>query len=109
MNIIDTMAFQLKALKIPFEREYLFHPERKWRLDFAAPLNKIGIEVHGGIYVGGRHTRGKGFEKDREKMNEAQLLGWTVIEVTADHVLYGHALKWVERALGEARLQAVEE
>lgn len=101
MTPIQQLAFQLKALKIPFEPEYPFHPTRKWRLDFAIPLDKIGIEVHGGVFSQGRHTRGKGFTEDREKMNEAQIMGWKVIEVTAEHITSGKALQWIERALGK--------
>lgn len=108
MNAVQQLAFQLKALKIPFEPEYAFHPERKWRLDFAIPPDKIGIEVHGAVYSQGRHTRGKGFTGDREKMNEALILGWRVIEVTAEHIQNGKALEWVERALGRERLRALE-
>jgi hypothetical protein len=100
MNAVQQLAFQLKALKIQFESEFIFHPERKWRLDFALPLDKIGIEVHGGVFSQGRHTRGAGFTNDREKMNEALILGWRVIEVTAEHIKSGQALRWIERALG---------
>ena len=28
------LVIQLKALKIEFEREFKFHPKRKWRADF---------------------------------------------------------------------------
>lgn len=107
MTPSQELAFQLYALKIPFEQEFVFHPQRKWRLDFAIPVNKIGIEVHGGIYrvskrnpERGRHTRGKGFTEDREKMNEAAILGWRVIEVTPEHIRNGKAIGWIERVLG---------
>lgn len=100
MNAVQQLALHLAARKIPFEIEYQFHPERRWRLDFAIPRAKIGIEVHGGVFSQGRHTRGKGFTSDREKMNEAQILGWRVIEVTAEHISSGQALRWIERALG---------
>lgn len=99
-NPVSQLAFQLKVVGIPFECEFVFHPERRWRLDFAIPLDKIGIEVHGGVFAQGRHTRGAGFTNDREKMNEAQILGWRVIEVTAEHIKSGKALQWIERALG---------
>jgi len=42
---------------------------------------RVAVEVHGGVHAGGRHTRGQGFINDREKMNEAQLLGWIVLEM----------------------------
>lgn len=67
-------------------REYRFHPKRKWLFDFAFPMHNLAIEVEGGIWTGGRHTRGKGFEADCEKYLEAALLGWTVLRLTAKQI-----------------------
>ena len=44
-------------LKIEVVKEYLFHPTRKWRFDYAIPDHKIALEVEGGVWTGGRHTR----------------------------------------------------
>jgi len=88
----------LKDLPEPVT-ELTFHPTRKWRFDYAWPEYGVALEVHGGIWSGGRHTRGTGFINDREKMNEAQLLGWTVIEVAPKHVDDGSAERWVKEAL----------
>lgn len=63
--------------------EHKFHPSRKWKFDFAHPPTKTAIEIEGGIWTGGRHTRGKGFEGDCEKYNEATLLGWRVFRLTS--------------------------
>ena len=62
-----------------FEREYRFHPERKWRFDFANPHMKVAVEIEGGAFSGGRHTRGAGFVADCEKYNQATVLGWRVL------------------------------
>jgi very-short-patch-repair endonuclease len=62
--------------------EYRFHPTRKWRFDFAWPENKRAMEVEGGVWTGGRHTRGSGFLKDCEKYNAAASLGWRVFRFT---------------------------
>lgn len=80
-----------------YQKEVLFHPVRKWRFDYAWPNLKIAVEIHGGIHSGGRHTRGGGFVEDREKMNEAQLLGWIVLEVAPDHLKKMRTM--VERAM----------
>lgn len=62
--------------------EHRFHPTRRWRFDRAHLPTKTAIELEGGIWIQGRHTRGQGFENDTEKYNTAQLLGWTVFRLT---------------------------
>ena len=69
--------------------EFQFHPERKWRFDYALPDHKIAIEIHGGTRKQGRHVRPEGFANDREKMNAAQALGWFVLEITDVHIAEG--------------------
>lgn len=81
-----------------YTTELQFHPTRKWRFDYAWAGQKIAVEVHGGVYRQGRHTRGEGFTTDREKMNEAALLGWTVIEVTPEHIKSGQLREWLTKA-----------
>jgi len=73
------------------EREFRFHPTRKWRADFAHLPSRTLIEIEGGIYVNGRHNRAAGFAADLEKYLEAALAGWRVIrlgpkELDADHL-----------------------
>lgn len=94
------LAQELKWLKLPQpEREYVFARPRKWRFDFAWPTVKLAVEVEGGIYVTGRHSRGAGFEADCEKYNEAALHDWLVLRVTPDQIKDGRAIVWIERAL----------
>lgn len=64
--------------------EWPFHPERKWRFDYARPDLKIAIEVDGGVFTGGRHSGGVGQVKDMEKCNNACALGWLVYHITPD-------------------------
>lgn len=66
--------------------EYRFSNERKWRFDFAHPDSKTAIEIEGGHWSGGRHTRGSGFCKDCEKYNAAALDGWTVFRLTGQMI-----------------------
>ena len=70
----------------PPESEVRFHPERRWRFDFAFIEQKIAIELEGGIWIGGRHQTGKGFQGDCEKYNQATILGWRVLRYTADDI-----------------------
>lgn len=62
--------------------EHRFDPSRRWRFDFAIPAHKVAIEVEGGVFTNGRHTRGKGFIGDMEKYNRAVELGWFLIRIT---------------------------
>lgn len=94
----DELCLQIRALQLPTpQREYRFHPKRRWRFDLCWPTHKIACEVEGGVYAQGRHTRGKGFENDCEKYNEATLDGWRVLRVTTGQVNRGEAINWIER------------
>jgi very-short-patch-repair endonuclease len=57
------------------ERDYVFHPERAWQMDFAWPAIKLCVELDGR----GRHQTVDGVRKDCEKHNEAVRLGWRVL------------------------------
>jgi hypothetical protein len=46
----------------------------------------VAIEIEGGVWTGGRHTRGSGFVADCEKYNAAAMAGWTVFRLTAEQV-----------------------
>ena len=47
-----------------WEREYRFHPTRKWPFDFAWPGAMLAVEIDGATWAHGKHTRGSGYEKD---------------------------------------------
>jgi very-short-patch-repair endonuclease len=79
--------------------EYRFDDRRRWRFDFAWPDRQIALEVEGGTWTAGRHTRGRGYEADLEKYNEAALAGWTVVRVTTGMVEDGRAIALLERVL----------
>lgn len=95
------LGIQLKALRIAFEREYKFHSERKWRADFHLVGKMILVEVEGGIWSGGRHTRGKGYIGDMEKYNAATMLGYQVIRFSTEQVKSGLAIQQIEKMVGD--------
>ena len=64
------------------EREFKFHPVRKWRADFVDHATRTLIEVEGGAHRG-RHTSVSGFFKDAEKYLEAWHCGYTVLRITS--------------------------
>src|SRR3989304_3212831 len=84
-DLEDTFLFYWKVHAPdmpPPEREARLNPDRRWRYDLTWPEWKVAVELHGSVYQRGRHTRGAGFEKDREKMNWATSSGWCVLEYT---------------------------
>lgn len=88
--------------------EYRFHPTRKWRFDFAWPYKTpslagcvgVSLEIDGGVWARGRHTRGKGFIADQEKMNAAIELGWAVLRCVPADVKSGAIFTTLKRFLG---------
>ena len=64
------------------EKEFVFHPGRRWRADFAHIPSRTLIEIEGGIWIHGRHNRAEGFLADIEKYFEAALAGWTVLRLS---------------------------
>lgn len=99
-----SFASQAEAQGIQMESEYRFHPTRRWRFDFAIPDVLLGIEIEGGTWVSGRHSRGPGFEKDCEKYSEAAILGWRVLRFNNHMVNDGRAVEYLMRALAYERL-----
>lgn len=74
VNISDTSsdmftALCLSELGINVVKEYRFCQRRKWRFDYAAPQHRVALEVEGGVWSRGRHTRPQGFLGDMEKYN----------------------------------------
>jgi len=55
------------------------------RVDFAGIDKKIAIEIEGGTWVFGRHSRGTGFTNDCNKYNWLTMRGWKVLRYTTDH------------------------
>jgi hypothetical protein len=96
----DTLTAVIRAAGLPAPiREHRFAPPRRWRFDYAWPAHRIALEVEGGIWTGGRHVRGRGYEADCEKYSEAALRGWRVLRVTPAMLNDGRALAILERAM----------
>ena len=78
-NPVIVLAYWRSAGLPAARTEYRFHPGRKWRFDFAFTPYQVALEVQGGIFVHGRHTRGAAMLKEWEKINAAAVLGWRVL------------------------------
>lgn len=81
--------------------EHRFHPPRRWRFDYAIPHPdyRIAVEFNGSVWTQGRHTRGQGYINDREKINQAQIDGWLVLELTSEMVKSGKAYEMIQQAI----------
>lgn len=114
---IMKLMCQAHGIPIP-EAEYPFnklspYPARSktgrirlWRLDFAWPkeahdlYSPVALEIDGGVWTGGRHTRGQGYIGDMEKFNEAVLQGWMCLHCTPTQLKTFEIAPLIKRALG---------
>jgi len=100
----ETLALHIRAAGLPApEREFVFHPIRKFRLDFAWPERRIGVEVQG-LGRGGRmggHQTAAGMRRDCEKTNLADAMGWRVLLFTTGQVRDLSAIKVLQQVFGE--------
>ncbi len=62
----------------------LFHETRGWLFDFAWVDRLVALEIQGGSFIRGRHSRGTGMTEDYKKNNAALVLGWRVFYATTD-------------------------
>lgn len=76
-----------------YQREYRAVKGRKWRADFAWPDQMVIVEIQGGVFSRGRHTRGAGYTADRRRQNALTAEGWRVFEATPEMVRTGEILK----------------
>jgi hypothetical protein len=82
-------------------REYKFHAQRKWRIDyyFQTPSTRLALEVEGGIYTQGRHTRGSGFVKDIEKYNAITMQGIVLLRTSPKNLLSYSTIQQIKHTI----------
>jgi hypothetical protein len=90
--------FSAAGLPAP-TREHRFEPSRKWRLDLAWPAHRLALEVEGGVWMAGRHTRGSGYLRDVAKYNRLAVLGWRLLRCTPETLYEAETLELVRSAL----------
>ena len=86
MKADDIIRLLLQESDLFYRTEYRFAAGRQWRFDFCLPDYRIAIEIEGGTWTDGRHTRGKGYQADCLKYNAAALDGWTVLRYPATYI-----------------------
>jgi len=113
-----TLALQLRALRAPepiteyrFAAHHVGGPGKglrdrlraaglqDWRFDAAWPALMLAVEIEGGAWTGGRHTRGAGFEADLVKYGAAQLLGWTIYRCGSSLIKSGQAADMIMKLI----------
>lgn len=80
--------------------QYRFVPGRLYRLDRAFPDRLVAVEIQGGLWVNGAHSRGSGVERDCVKLSIAAALGWRVLPISKAMIESGQAVELLSKALG---------
>ncbi len=97
---IDPLALLCRAHGLPQPiREHRFDAVRRWRFDYSWPDRLVAVEQNGGVWTSGRHTRGAGYLKDCEKLNQAQVLGWIVLQFSPQQIQNGDCLPVLKEVL----------
>jgi hypothetical protein len=71
------------------KKEHKFAEGRRFRFDYFT--SGVAIELEGGVWVRGRHTRPSGFLNDMEKYNLAASMGILVFRVPSHDI----STKWL--------------
>lgn len=90
------LELHLGELGLRFIPEFRFCAHRKWRFDYYIGRNEA-IEIEGGIFSRGRHTRGVGYQKDLEKYRTAAAMGYRVFRFSTQEVLDGTAREFLKK------------
>ncbi len=74
---------------------------RLWRIDwyFEGNGRKVALEVEGGVFTGGRHTRATGFMGDMEKYNAMAARGILLLRTTPDQLLTNQTIELLQQAI----------
>jgi hypothetical protein len=78
---------------------YEVSERRRWRIDFAWPAQRLGVEIDGGSYIAGAHSRGPQTTRDNLKRCEMAIDGWRLLRIDGTMIRHGVALAMVRRAL----------
>src|SRR5690349_20179512 len=84
-HLEERFALMLLGMGISrdFVREYRFDPKRRWRCDFFSKRARLCVELEGGIWIQGGHTRGARFQNNVEKYNAIQCAGLRLLRYTS--------------------------
>jgi hypothetical protein len=100
-KLVDEVLGWINVLSLPkpvLEHQFAA-PVRRWQFDMCWPDRKLAVEIEGGLFIRGRHSRGATYEKDAEKYNTAALMGWTVLRFGPKGIKSGYAIETIRKAL----------
>lgn len=80
-------------------KELRFHPDRRWRFDYAFPEHKVAVEIDGAVWTLGRHNRPKGYLADLEKLNTAASMGWRVLRFSTDDRFLAKTRELIDKSI----------
>jgi len=107
----DCFIFHANAMKLPhYEREYRFAAHhvglgkgirqrlkdadmQDWRYDFFFPDSKLAVEINGGNWVQGRHTRADALQSEYRKEYASDVCGHVLIKFDGEMVKSGEAIQ----------------
>lgn len=81
------------------EGQHRFVPGRQYRFDRCWPVQLVAVEIQGGLWVNGAHSRGSGVERDCLKLSMAAALGWRVLPISKAMIESGQAISLIRQAL----------
>lgn len=79
--------------------EHIFCPGRRWKFDYAWPMKGVALEVQGGLFIQGRHSRGPALLKEHEKLNAGAVRGWRILYCIPQQLLTLQLAETIRAAL----------
>lgn len=89
----------------PLQKEVPLIPKRKFRFDFVHQFSKTAIEINGGNWVNGRHTRASALGKEYEKINLAQMEGYRLFLLNNEMI----TPEWLHKIYESIKFYSVKE
>ncbi len=96
-KVFDAMC-RAHDIEAPIPEYQFAYPERKWAVDYLF-AGLVALEIEGGVWQQGRHTRGQGFLDDIEKYNELAIRGFMLIRCTPEDIQTGAVFPLIKRAI----------
>lgn len=89
-------------LKLDCWPEYRFAKEKGYKLDYALPDYKVGVECDGGIHARGKsgHSSPTGIQRDIDKASCLASNGWLLIRRIPSQLLTAETIELIKKAIG---------